>query len=167
MSVTRRPARPYTLAFEDDRMQRLETAVDAIAIEVKRISEAQRFMVGLLSEPPAGAAGELAPPDLAVLRRTIELQRPRLIITLGRFVPALLARLAPTALAGWGHGAVVQRDRHRGVVAARRPNQRDRDRDRGGPHAPSLRAANGYRRRYASATGGDVDRALLAEAYRK
>jgi hypothetical protein len=32
-------------------MQRLETAVDTIAIEVERISEAQRFMVGLLSEP--------------------------------------------------------------------------------------------------------------------
>jgi hypothetical protein len=31
-------------------MQRLETAVDAIAIEVERISEAQRFMVRLLSE---------------------------------------------------------------------------------------------------------------------
>src|SRR3981189_1341276 len=35
---------------DDDRMQRLETAVDTIAIEVERISEAQRFMVGLLSE---------------------------------------------------------------------------------------------------------------------
>jgi hypothetical protein len=48
---------------DDDRMQRLETAVDAIAIEVERISEAQRFMVGLLSESlPARRAGELAPP---------------------------------------------------------------------------------------------------------
>ena len=37
--------------YDDDRQQRLETAVDAIAIEVERISEAQRFMVGLLSEP--------------------------------------------------------------------------------------------------------------------
>ena len=35
---------------DDDRTQHLETAVDAIAIEVERISEAQRFMVGLLSE---------------------------------------------------------------------------------------------------------------------
>jgi hypothetical protein len=48
---------------DDDRMQRLETAVDAIAIEVERISEAQRFMVGLLSESlPARRAGELAAP---------------------------------------------------------------------------------------------------------
>lgn len=37
--------------YDEDRQQRLETAVDAIAIEVERISEAQRFMVGLLSEP--------------------------------------------------------------------------------------------------------------------
>jgi hypothetical protein len=48
-------------------MQRLETAVDTIAIEVERISEAQRFMVGLLSESlparRAEHAGELAPPE--------------------------------------------------------------------------------------------------------
>jgi hypothetical protein len=37
--------------YDEDRQQRLETAVDAIAIEVERISEAQRFMVGLLSAP--------------------------------------------------------------------------------------------------------------------
>jgi hypothetical protein len=51
---------------DEGRMQRLETAVDAIAIEVERISEAQRFMVGLLSESlparRAEHAGELAPP---------------------------------------------------------------------------------------------------------
>jgi len=35
---------------DDDRMQRLEMAVDTIAIEVERISEAQRFMVTLLSD---------------------------------------------------------------------------------------------------------------------
>jgi hypothetical protein len=35
---------------DEERMRRLETAVDAIAIEVERISESQRFMVGLLSE---------------------------------------------------------------------------------------------------------------------
>ena len=39
--------------YDEGRQQRLETAVDAIAIEVERISEAQRFMVGLLSEPAA------------------------------------------------------------------------------------------------------------------
>jgi hypothetical protein len=37
-------------AHDDERMRRLETAVDTVAIEVERISEAQRFMVRLLSE---------------------------------------------------------------------------------------------------------------------
>ena len=41
------------VGYDEERQQRLETAVDAIAIEVERISEAQRFMVGLLSESPA------------------------------------------------------------------------------------------------------------------
>ena len=52
---------------DEDRMQRIETAVDTIAIEVERISEAQRFMVGLLSESlparRAERAGELAAPE--------------------------------------------------------------------------------------------------------
>ena len=47
--------------YHEERQQRLETAVDAIAIEVERISEAQRFMVGLLSQPVSAARGELAP----------------------------------------------------------------------------------------------------------
>jgi hypothetical protein len=36
--------------ISDDRFQRLEQAVDAIAIEVERISEAQRFTAKLLAE---------------------------------------------------------------------------------------------------------------------
>ena len=41
-------------AVDDGRMERLEAAVDAIAIEVERISESQRFAVGLLADrlPP-------------------------------------------------------------------------------------------------------------------
>ena len=46
--------------LDEDRQQRLETAVDAIAIEVERISEAQRFMVGLLSESLPARRGERA-----------------------------------------------------------------------------------------------------------
>jgi hypothetical protein len=60
------PRRPTAGApHDDDRMQRLETAVDTIAIEVERISEAQRFMVGLLSEtlPARRAERELASPE--------------------------------------------------------------------------------------------------------
>jgi len=35
---------------DDSRLERLEAAVDAIAIEVERISESQRFTVGLLND---------------------------------------------------------------------------------------------------------------------
>lgn len=38
---------------DDDRLQRLEHAVDAIAIEVERISEGQRFLTKLQTERPA------------------------------------------------------------------------------------------------------------------
>ena len=48
---------------DDERMERLETAVDTIAIEVERISEAQRFMVGLLSESLPARRSELAAPE--------------------------------------------------------------------------------------------------------
>ena len=62
-----RRERAVQAPHDDERMQRLETAVDTIAIEVERISEAQRFMVGLLSESlparRAERAGELAAPD--------------------------------------------------------------------------------------------------------
>lgn len=34
----------------DDRLQRMENAIDSIAIEVERISEGQRFTTRLLSE---------------------------------------------------------------------------------------------------------------------
>ena len=37
-------------SVDDGRFERLEAAVDAISIEVERISESQRFTVGLLSE---------------------------------------------------------------------------------------------------------------------
>ena len=45
-------------AYDEQRQQRLEMAVDSIAIEVERISEAQRFMVGLLSQPLPAARTE-------------------------------------------------------------------------------------------------------------
>ena len=40
-------------ARTDDRLARIEAAVDAIAIEVERISEGQRFVTKLLAEKPA------------------------------------------------------------------------------------------------------------------
>ncbi len=39
-----------------ERLARIEAAVESIAIEVERISEAQRFTTKLLSERSAGAA---------------------------------------------------------------------------------------------------------------
>jgi hypothetical protein len=45
-----KPTNPPAYGANDDRLRHLETAVDSIAIEVERISEAQRFMVGLLGE---------------------------------------------------------------------------------------------------------------------
>ena|SRR5215207_4642760 len=44
--ATPRAVQPY----DETRIERIENAVDAIAIEVERISEAQRFTVGLLSD---------------------------------------------------------------------------------------------------------------------
>jgi hypothetical protein len=37
-------------------MERLENAVDAIAVEIERISEGQRFVTRLLTEPAPGAS---------------------------------------------------------------------------------------------------------------
>lgn len=55
-----KPSRALDTREHDDRLHRLETAVDAIAIEVERISEAQRFMVGLLGESNQLRRGEPA-----------------------------------------------------------------------------------------------------------
>ena len=63
--ILRRRTAPRAVA-DDSRIERIENAIDAIAIEVERISEAQRFTVGLLSErlPARGAdrVGDLPPP---------------------------------------------------------------------------------------------------------
>lgn len=51
--------------YDEDRQRRLEIAVETIAIEVERISEAQRFMVGLLSDPASTRRAELVSPERA------------------------------------------------------------------------------------------------------
>ena len=59
------PRQERTVAHDDFR--RLETAIEAMAIEVERISESQRYTVALLSERPA--AGQLdRPAALGALR---------------------------------------------------------------------------------------------------
>lgn len=54
-----RSARAVPTARDDARLERLEAAVDAIAIEVERISEAQRYTVNLLSDRLPPRVGEL------------------------------------------------------------------------------------------------------------
>jgi hypothetical protein len=46
--------------IDDNRLQHLEQSVDAIAIEVERISEAQRFATKLLTEKERESAGSSA-----------------------------------------------------------------------------------------------------------
>ena len=58
----RKIERPSKL--EDDRMRRLEEAIDAIAIEVERISEAQRFQTKLLAQRTEGAEQKMVSEDL-------------------------------------------------------------------------------------------------------
>jgi hypothetical protein len=43
------------------RLERMELAIDSIAVEVERISEGQRFTTKLLSERPQGAPQQLPP----------------------------------------------------------------------------------------------------------
>jgi riboflavin transporter FmnP len=50
-----------TGAHMDDRLQRIEQAVDAIAIEVERMSESQRFVTKVLAERLPPASGTALP----------------------------------------------------------------------------------------------------------
>jgi heme/copper-type cytochrome/quinol oxidase subunit 2 len=45
-----KPVPPRELGAINERLERIETAVDAIALEIERISEAQRFSARLQSE---------------------------------------------------------------------------------------------------------------------
>jgi hypothetical protein len=62
-------ALPAATSQLDERLERIEAAVDVIAVEVERISESQRFTVGLLSDrPPARVnerVGDLPSPSVA------------------------------------------------------------------------------------------------------
>ena len=123
-----------------------------------------------VSESPTGAFPGRADEDYwaacsAVLERTIALQQPRLIVTLGRFVPALLAQLATASLTGWrGHQSFAAIDKAS-------PIQRDVRFGDVTPTVvalthPSLGSANAHRRRYEGIVrpGETVDDALLRDA---
>jgi hypothetical protein len=47
---------PMPTGMSDARIERMEQAIDAIAIEIERISENQRFTTKLLTDRPAGRA---------------------------------------------------------------------------------------------------------------
>ena len=51
MARRRTPPRGEGVAISDDRLVRLENAVDAIAVEMERVGEGQRFLTKLLGEP--------------------------------------------------------------------------------------------------------------------
>ncbi|OLD42158.1 MAG: hypothetical protein AUI63_08885 [Gemmatimonadetes bacterium 13_1_40CM_2_60_3] len=64
-----RPGPPPAVFTETaQRLERLEASVDAIAVEIERVSEGQRFVTKLLSEPqpaPALGAGQRIPEKVA------------------------------------------------------------------------------------------------------
>lgn len=66
MKLLKRPPRERP-PLDDTRLEHLEQAVDAIAIEVERISEAQRFATRLLTERHADAHTAAEP--IAIPRR--------------------------------------------------------------------------------------------------
>ena len=58
--VDRPPVAPVLPANVENRLERIEQAVEAVAIEVERISESQRYLTKLMAEPralPSGSAG--------------------------------------------------------------------------------------------------------------
>lgn len=50
--MDRRTLLPATDPVADARLARIEQAIDAMAVEIERVSEGQRFMTRLLSERP-------------------------------------------------------------------------------------------------------------------
>jgi len=60
-----RPEPPRDTVGQDLRLERMERALDAIAIEIERLGEGQRFTTKLLAErgrSPAGVAAPASPP---------------------------------------------------------------------------------------------------------
>lgn len=49
--IDRPPVTPVLAANVENRLERIEQAVEAVAIEVERISESQRYLTKLMAEP--------------------------------------------------------------------------------------------------------------------
>lgn len=54
-----KPAMPPGWSDAAQRLERLEQAVDTIAVEVERVSEGQRFMTKLMTQAPAASKGSV------------------------------------------------------------------------------------------------------------
>jgi hypothetical protein len=64
--IERPPTAPGISADVHDRLERIEQAVDTVAIEVERISESQRYLTKLMSDAralPRGSAGGSGTPN--------------------------------------------------------------------------------------------------------
>lgn len=65
--IDRPPAAPVLSANVENRLERIEQAVEAVAIEVERISESQRYVTKIMAEsralPQSGSAGASGRPD--------------------------------------------------------------------------------------------------------
>ena len=71
--MLRRSTRPHVPAVPpatQQRLERMEQAIDTIAIEVERVSENQRFLTRVLTEGPAQPVELGAPTEQAVARTT-------------------------------------------------------------------------------------------------
>jgi hypothetical protein len=60
----------HRVVVDDERMTRLEQAVESIALEVERISEGQRFTTKLLADRTQGDPLRAVPPSEPVRHRT-------------------------------------------------------------------------------------------------
>jgi hypothetical protein len=55
--MDRRAGLPPSNGMSDERLARIEQAIDAMSVEVERISEGQRFVTRVLAERPAEQSG--------------------------------------------------------------------------------------------------------------
>ena len=62
LRARRRAPRGGEATIGDERMERLENAIDAIAVEMERIGEGQRFVTKLMAEPGRGLERPLDAP---------------------------------------------------------------------------------------------------------
>lgn len=60
--VAPRPPRPLPPAADNERLDRIERAIEAVAVEVERIAESQRFMTRLMAEGEAERPAALPGP---------------------------------------------------------------------------------------------------------